>query len=102
MAGHWEKKLAYRITPKSGPMRSMETLLDANRGLSRDLPAGYLRRPSWLEAGKVLVEAAETGADPIIHEATEKLIAALESEGWMTRKRVREQFADPTSSFHAK
>ena len=36
-AMHWEKRLAYTINPKSGPMRSMETLLDANRGLSRDL-----------------------------------------------------------------
>jgi len=25
---HWTKQLAYTITPKSGPMRRMETLLD--------------------------------------------------------------------------
>jgi hypothetical protein len=35
---HWTKQLAYTITPKSGPMRRMETLLDANRALSNDLP----------------------------------------------------------------
>ena len=40
---HWEKRLAYTITPKSGPMRRMETLLDANRALSTDLPRGSLR-----------------------------------------------------------
>jgi hypothetical protein len=84
----WDKRLAYTITPKSGPMRSMETLLDANRGLSRDLPAGYLKRQPWLEAGKILVEAAETGADRLIEEATEKLLTALESEGWMTREPI--------------
>jgi hypothetical protein len=85
---HWEKKLAYIITPKSGPMRSMETLLDANHGLSQDLPLGYLRRKHWLEAGKTLVEAAETGANPIIREATEKLLAAIEAEGWMSRRPI--------------
>jgi len=30
----------------------METLLDANRALTNDLPAGYLRRRKWLETGK--------------------------------------------------
>ena len=85
---HWEKRLAYTITPKSGPMRSMETLLDANHGLSKDLPMGYLRRKHWMEAGKTLVEAAETGANPIIREATEKLLAAIEAEGWMSRRPI--------------
>jgi hypothetical protein len=82
---HWEKKLSYTITPKSGPMRSMETLLDANHALSQDLPMGHLRRRHWLDAGKVLVEAAETGSTPIIREATEKILSALEVEGWMSR-----------------
>jgi len=85
LAMHWQKRLAYTITPKSGPMRSMETLLDANHALSKDLPSGYLRRRNWLEIGKILVESAETGANPIIREATEKLLAAIEAEGWMTR-----------------
>jgi hypothetical protein len=82
---HWDKKLTYTITPKSGPMRSMETLLDANHALSQDLPTGHLRRRHWLDAGKLLVEAAETGSTPIIREATERLLSALEAEGWMTR-----------------
>jgi len=66
----------------------METLLDANRGLSRDLPTGYLKRQAWLEAGKILVQAAESGADRLIEEATEKLLAALETEGWMDRQPI--------------
>lgn len=82
---HWLRRLAFRITPKRGPLRSMETLLDANRALTNDLPAGYLRRRKWLETGKTLVEAAESGSDPIIREATEKLLAAIEEEGWMER-----------------
>jgi len=83
---HWEKRLAYTITPKSGPMRSMETLLDANRALSTDLPRGYLRHRKWLDTGKLLVEAAEIGSDQIIQEATEQLLSAIEDEGWMTRR----------------
>ena len=80
---YWEKELAYPITPKSGPMRRMETLLDANRSLTQDLPRGYLRRPNWLVVGQTLVRAAETGSNAIIREATENLVAAIEAEGWM-------------------
>jgi hypothetical protein len=82
---YWDKKLTYTITPKSGPVRSMDTLLDANHALSQDLPKGYLKRRHWLDAGKIVVEAAETGAIPIIREATEKLVSAIEAEGWMDR-----------------
>lgn len=85
---HWQKRLAYTITPKSGPMRSMETLLGANHALTKDLPAGYLRRRPWLEVGKILVEAAESGENPVIREATEKLLTAIEAEGWMTRQPI--------------
>ena len=66
-------------------MRSMETLLDANRALTNDLPAGYLRQRKWLETGKTLVEAAESGSDAKIRNATEKLLAAIAEEGWMER-----------------
>ena len=93
---HWEKELAYPITPKSGPMRRMETLLDANRSLTQDLPRGYLRRPNWLKVGQKLVDAAETGSGPIIREATEILVAAIEAEGWMTRQPKPQSLNDPT------
>ena len=82
---HWTKALSYRITPRGGPMRSMETLIDANHGLSQDLPLAYLRRRHWLEAGNSLVEAATTGEDADVELATEKLLFAIEHEGWMER-----------------
>jgi len=63
----------------------METLIDANHGLSQDLPLAYLRRRHWLEAGNSLVEAATTGEDADVELATEKLLFAIEHEGWMER-----------------
>ena len=66
-------------------MRSMETLIDANHGLSQDLPLAYLRRRHWLEAGNLLVEAATTGENADVELATEKLLFAIEHEGWMER-----------------
>jgi hypothetical protein len=77
--------LAYRVTPKSGPVRAMSTLLDANHGLSKDLPSRYLARPHWLAAGKLLVRAAESGGTLDVLLATEALVHALELEGWMSR-----------------
>jgi hypothetical protein len=85
---HWTKELTYWITPKSGPMRSMETLLDANHALSQDLSKFYLKRPHWLEAGKLLVQAAETGRNADVEAATEELLRAIEIEGWMTHARI--------------
>ena len=82
---YWTKDLSYRITPRGGPMRSMETLIDANHALSKDLPLAYLRRRHWLEAGNLLVEAATTGEDVDVERATEKLLFAVEREGWMER-----------------
>ena len=38
---HWTKELTYTITPKSGPLRRMETLLDANRALSAESTKGF-------------------------------------------------------------
>ena len=66
-------------------MRSMETLIDANHALSKDLPLAYLRRRHWLEAGNLLVEAAMTGEDADVELATDKLLIAIEHEGWMER-----------------
>jgi hypothetical protein len=83
---HWQKPLVFRISPKSGPMRSMDTLLDANQALLHDLPKGFLRRSHWLAAGNLLVKAAESGGDADIEEATDELLKAIESEGWMSRE----------------
>ena len=69
-------------------MRSMETLLDANRALTNDLPKGFLKRDHWLAAGKLLVHASETGAERDIQKATDELVKAIEREGWMSRVRA--------------
>ena len=82
---HWTTPLAYTITPKSGPMRRMETLLEANRALSNDLPRELFKRDHWLAAGKLLMHASETGAGADIQRATDELLKAVESEGWMSR-----------------
>jgi hypothetical protein len=82
---HWHMHLAYKIAPKSGPMRVMETLLDANQGLLNDLPKGSLRLPQWRAAGQSLARASETGDQADIQEATDLLVRAIEQEGWMTR-----------------
>jgi len=85
---YWNKELAYFITPKSGPMRGMEKLIDANHALLQDLPSGYLKRPHWTDAAYRLVEAAETGEERDVRMATDELVRAIEQEGWMERVRM--------------
>jgi hypothetical protein len=85
---HWNKELTYWITPKSGPMRGMATLIDANHALSRDLPSGYLKRVHWTDVANLLVQAAESGHEEDVRIATDELLRAVEQEGWMDRVRV--------------
>jgi hypothetical protein len=82
---NWDKPLTYVITPKSGPLQKMESLLDANRALIGELPRGYLKRAHWLRAGHALVTAAETGMRIHIEWAFEGIVAALDEEGWLSR-----------------
>ena len=82
---HWHKELAYTITPKSGPLRRMETLLDANRALVQDLSRDVLKKPHWHRVGNLLVLAAESGRPVDIREATEQLLQVIDREGWMER-----------------
>ena len=82
---NWSLSLAYFISPRSGPMRRMETLLHANHALSQDLPFRILARPHWTRAGQLLVAAAETGTASDIHAATDALYYAIEAEGWMAK-----------------
>jgi hypothetical protein len=82
---NWTKELAYTITPKSGPMRKMETLLDANRGISEDIPKGSLKRHPWFSAGSLLLRASATENDADIRRATDAVLNAVEREGWMNR-----------------
>jgi hypothetical protein len=86
---YWNEALTYIITPKSGPVRQLRTLLDARSALVQDLPAGGTRRPHWLAAGLQVVAASESGSDEDISAATDALLAALEAEGWMSRPAPR-------------
>ena len=79
----WDKPLTFVITPKSGPLRKMVRLHDAQQALITDLPPGYLKRTHWLRAGKALVTAAETGKSRDIECAFEAIVAALDEEGWL-------------------
>jgi hypothetical protein len=72
------------ITPKSGPLSRMVTLIDADRALVGELPQGYLKRPHWLRAGKALVTAAETGQSSDVECAYEAIVAALDEEAWLS------------------
>jgi hypothetical protein len=82
----WMAPLLYTVTPKSGPMRSMTTLLDANRALTEDLPRGSLKIPRWRDVAIRLVRASETGERGDIESATAELVFALTKEGWMNRQ----------------
>ncbi len=79
----WDTLLTFVITPKSGPLRKMVTLHDAQQVLIADLPPGYLKRAHWLRAGKALVTAAETGMSKDIEGAFEAIVTALDEEGWL-------------------
>ena len=79
----WDTRLTFVITPKSGPLRKMVRLRDAQQALIADLPSGFLRRAHWLTAGKALVTAAETGKPKDIEWVFESIVAALDKEGWL-------------------
>jgi hypothetical protein len=84
---HWNKELAYWITPKCGPMRGMSTLIDANHALQA-LPTGYLKRPDWVDVARLVVQAAESGHDEDVQVATDELLRVIEQEGWMESMRL--------------
>jgi hypothetical protein len=83
---YWQRELAFLVTPKSGPLRPMTTLLDASRAITQDLPAGFLKKKThWREAGWAVWRAADSGARADILAATEQLVQVLAGEGWMHR-----------------
>jgi hypothetical protein len=83
---YWDQPLTFMITPKSGPLPQMSSLIDANRALTGNLPNGFLKRPHWLRAGQALVSAAETGKAADIEVAFESIVIALDEEGWLARE----------------
>jgi hypothetical protein len=44
--------------------------------------------PALAGGWEILVEAAETGANPVIRDATDMLLTAIETEGWITRQPI--------------
>jgi hypothetical protein len=85
---NWNTELAYFVTPKSGPMRPMRTLIDANRAFLDDLPFGCRLRPHWGAFGRLLLIASDTASTIDVRLATDALVRALEAESWMTRVRL--------------
>jgi hypothetical protein len=81
----WNAELAYDVTPKSGPMRAMRTLRDANYALLDDLTARGRYRGHWSAVGRLLLAAANRGGRLDVMLVTDALVMALEVEGWMTR-----------------
>lgn len=84
---HHRIELPFFITPKSGPVRPLRTLLDASRALTDDLPHGVRRRPHWRRAGWLIVRAIETGEERDLRDVAEALLRAIDREGWMERDR---------------
>jgi hypothetical protein len=82
---NWNAELAYDVTPKSGPMRTMRTLRDANYALLDDLTVQCRYRRHWFAVGRLLMAAAHSGSRLDVMLATDALVMALEVEGWMTR-----------------
>jgi hypothetical protein len=84
---NWKSELAFFITPKSGPMRPMMTLLDANCGILDNVPARDRTQAHWVRAKRAILRAAELGIDRDVRAATDALMNALVAEGWMIRRR---------------
>jgi hypothetical protein len=87
-------ELAYFITPKSGPMRPLQTLRDASSALLDDISSTCRRQPHWLHAGRLVLVASETGALDDVHAATDALLDALITEGWMSYANDRPRKAE--------
>ena len=77
-------ELAYFITPKSGPVRPLQTLRDASSALLDDISSKCRRQPHWMHAGRLVLIASETGAPDDVQAATDALLNALVTEGWMS------------------
>lgn len=84
----WSHALTYVVTPKSGPIRQLRTLADVRSALINDLPVDKKKAPHWLQAGLLVVDASESGAAADIAAATEALVKALDTEGWMNATRA--------------
>jgi hypothetical protein len=84
---NWNAELAYDVTPKCGPMRTMRKLRDANYALLDDLTAQCRYQRHWFAVGRLLMATAESGGRLDVMLATDALVMALEVEGWMRERR---------------
>lgn len=88
----YTRALAVPITPTSGPIPPLVTLKDASRAITTLLPRDRLRQPHWLRAGWAVRAASladDGAADALVRDATEALVGALETEGWLSRRETR-------------
>lgn len=81
---NFNPELAYFITPKSGPMRPLQTIRDASSALLDDISTACRRQPHWMLAGQLVLIASETGAADDVRAANDALLEALVVEGWMS------------------
>lgn len=88
---NWNTELAYFVTPKSGPMRAMRTLRDVNNALLDDLPRTLRYQRHWFIVGRLVMAAAGGNTRLAVTLATDALLAALETEDWMTAQRRNAQ-----------
>jgi len=56
--------------------------------MMQDLTPGDRKKLLWREAGWAIIAAVDRGGATAVSKATECLIAALDSEGWMTPQRT--------------
>ncbi len=85
VSDHWHEPMYFPIAPKSGPIRKIETLLDAGQALRHDLPDGFLKQDRWLRAGQAVAAAAYSGDPGHIRHAYESFVNALDHQGWLSR-----------------
>ena len=64
-------------------MRPMQTIRDASAALLDDISTACRRQPHWMQAGRLVLIAAETGTPDNVQAATDALLEALVAEGWM-------------------
>jgi hypothetical protein len=84
---NYRRELSFPITPKSGPLPPLVTLMDGSRAITAFLPRDLMRQSHWLRAGWAVRNAAsaQDDQDELIRAATESLVQAIEAEGWMSR-----------------
>src|SRR5215204_2212507 len=75
----FEKPLRRPVRTKGGGLRiEPKTLGDALDMIDEEVPDSIRKRPHWRQARNQIIEAAETGSQADIYEATARLVTALQ------------------------